>query len=133
MKLLLDSHSLLWAVVQPRRLGSAARKAIAYTENEVAVSSVTFWEIALKHTLGKLDLKGITPQDLPGIAEEHGFVLRPLSGRTAASFHRLPRIDAHRDPFDRMLVWQALEEGRTLVSRDRAMRGYEHLGLELLW
>ena len=133
MKLLLDSHSLLWAVVQPRRLGSMAKKAIVSKGNEVAVSSVTFWEIALKHSLGKLELDGISPQDLPEIAEEHAFIICPLSGRTAASFHRLPRIEAHRDPFDRMLVWQALEEGRTLVSRDRAMRDYEHLGLELLW
>jgi len=133
VKLLLDSHSFLWAIQEPKRLGGAARKALGLKANEVAVSSVNFWEIALKYSLGKLKLKGIEPGDLPEIAREHDFTICSLSGETAATFHNLPRIPDHRDPFDRMLVWQAMQDGWTLVSRDGAMEPYREFGLDLLW
>lgn len=96
------------------------------------VSSVSLWEIALKLSLGKLELQGIAAADLPRIASEHDFTLCALSAETAASFD-LPRNHDHRDPFDRMLVWQAMRESAVLVSRDRAMASYEAFGLRLLW
>ena len=99
-------------------------KPVTSKANEIAVSSVTFLEIALEQSIGKLAMESFEPEALPGIAGEHGFVLCPLSPGTAASFHRLARLNDHRDPFDRTLVWQAIREGWTLVSRDRSMSAF---------
>jgi PIN domain nuclease of toxin-antitoxin system len=133
VKLLLDSHSFLWAMQQPRRLSATARAALGSKQNAVAVSSVCFWEISLKCSLGRLVLEGTLPANLPAVAVEHEFMLHPLNAETAASIGQLPRLPEHRDPFDRMLVWQAIRERWTLVSRDGAMAPYAAHGLELLW
>ena len=97
------------------------------------VSTVSFWEISLKASIGKLGLTGISPDEIPGYALSMGLTFLPLAADTASTFHQLPRIGKHRDPFDRMLVWQAIREDLVLVSRDRAMSSYETCGLSLVW
>jgi PIN domain nuclease of toxin-antitoxin system len=129
---LLDTHSLLWAAFEPRRLGLLARQTLKNPESSVHVSSVSFWEISLKFALGKLELHNCSPESLPEAAGRMGFTLIPLDPETAASFHRLPRTP-HRDPFDRMLIWQAIQQGLTLVSRDKDVADYAQYGLRTLW
>lgn len=133
MKLLLDTHVLLWALISPERLSENARAALTAPENSVQVSAVTFWEIALKHRLGKLHLEGVSPGELPEAAERQGFRLLPLDPRLAAGFAELPEIPKHRDPFDRMLIWQALSLNHILVSRDRKIETDALPGLSVLW
>lgn len=132
MRLLLDSHAFLWVVMAPEKLGKRARNALSSPGNEAFVSAVTFWELSLKYSLGKLSLEGITPKDLPQIAISAGFSLLPMESENAASFHLLPRI-AHKDPFDRMLVWQAIHGEMHLLSKDQAFKEYEEYGLNLIW
>jgi PIN domain nuclease of toxin-antitoxin system len=132
VKLLLDSHAFLWAVIAPEKLSKKARSALSTPGNEAFVSAITFWELSLKHSLGKLILKGISPEELPKVAEEAGFTLLPLDPHHAAEYHRLPKL-GHKDPFDRMLVWQAIRSDATILSKDPEIKGYSDHGLKLLW
>lgn len=133
MKLLLDTHALLWSIIEPDMLSAAARTTIADPSSQVLISAVSFWEISIKTALGKLRLEGVTPEQLVDAAQQQGFDLLPLDPRLAASFSRLPIDPQHRDPFDRMLVWQAISLGYTLVSRDRKIAANSQAGLRVLW
>ena len=129
---LLDTHSFLWAVIEPERLSSKLRRTIADPANEIHLSTVSFWEISLKFALGKLELSGCTPDDLVRIARDMGLDIVAPSAEEAAGFHRLPR-KAHKDPFDRMLIWQCLQRDWAFLSRDRALDDYRALGLKTVW
>jgi PIN domain nuclease of toxin-antitoxin system len=129
---LLDTHTFLWSVTAPERLSAAMRGAIADPANEMHVSTITFWEIALKFSLGKLRISGCTPEDLVGAGRQMGLTISAPTPEESAGFHRLPRI-AHQDPFDRMLIWQCLQRGWMLITRDRGMDEYQALGLQTRW
>lgn len=133
MNLLLDTCSILWGLQEPKRLSSPARKALEDPEHRILVSSVSFWEISLKYALGKLEMEGAEPGDFPEFVEAQGWEILPLEGSTAAGFNRIPKRKNHKDPFDRMLVWIAMESNLCLVSRDHAMQEYEAEGLKILW
>ena len=116
MNLLLDTHALLWWV-GGESLSTEAASAIADPENLVCVSAASVWEIGIKEALGKLSVEG----DLDGILAED-FEPIPITFDDARRAGALPRH--HRDPFDRMLVAQALGRELTLVSRDSRMDPY---------
>jgi PIN domain nuclease of toxin-antitoxin system len=127
VKLLLDTHVILWALAEPRRLAEPARLAIIDGAHEVAVSAVSVWEIAIKQSLGKLDLPGPVDPWLIAAVESLGATWLSIDAVDAAAVARLPAH--HRDPFDRMLVAQA-QRGYTLVSHDRRFAAY---GIAVLW
>jgi PIN domain nuclease of toxin-antitoxin system len=102
-------------------------------ENVVFVGPLCYWEISLKLGLGKLDLPGTDPAELPAAAARLGFSEAPLAADIMATYHRLPRHPEHRDPFDRMLVWHAIQRRLTLLSRDRRLAFYRPHGLEFEW
>jgi PIN domain nuclease of toxin-antitoxin system len=124
---------LLFALADSKRLSASAANFLRDRQNEVFVSVVSFWELSLKVSLGKLSLSGISPDQVPGYALSMGLTFLPLAADTACTFHQLPKIGKHRDPFDRILVWQAIREDLVLISRDRAMNSYETRGLSLVW
>lgn len=133
MSFLLDTHAFIWSVMDPRKLGGKSRAVLADSSNDVLVSAVTFWEIALKTGIGKLTLKGCTPETLLRAAQDQEFQLLPLSPEDACAFHRLPKT-AHKDPFDRMLIWQAIRGRHTLITRDAGIRhSYRPHRLATLW
>jgi PIN domain nuclease of toxin-antitoxin system len=132
MSLLLDTPVLLWALLSPEKLSKTAIGAIEEPGSEVLVSVLTFWEISLKFSLGKIELKGIDPEDLPEAVEASRFSLIDVTPQEAASFHPLPKR-AHKNPFDRLLIWQAIQRNHTLVSRDRKIRQCVDCGLTHLW
>lgn len=132
MTALLDTHAFLWAAFEPRKLSARARELIEDPANDIAVSSISLWEVSLKYSLGKLQLDGCTPDDLPDAAGAMGVAVIAPTAREFSAFHKLPRL-AHRDPFDRMMVWQCLSNDWTLVTRDSAAPEYEKLGLRTLW
>ena len=132
MNCLLDTHTFLWAAMSPQRLSQDAQAIILEVANDIYVSVVTFWEVSLKFALGKIDLRGITPEDLPDAATQMGFVLLTLTPQDASTFHQLPRFQ-HKDPFDRMLAWQAIRQNLTLVSKDSALQQYQTHGLRVVW
>ncbi|MEP6885901.1 MAG: type II toxin-antitoxin system VapC family toxin [Gammaproteobacteria bacterium] len=129
---LLDTHSFLWAVVAPEKLSAKMRAVIADPANEIHVSTISFWEIALKYSLGKLQMSGCSPEDLVGIGRQMGLTISAPSAEESAGFHRLPRVQ-HKDPFDRMLVWLCLQRRWTLITRDRHLGDYRSLGLLAAW
>ncbi|MGG7054051.1 type II toxin-antitoxin system VapC family toxin [Nitrosomonas sp. ANs5] len=128
---LLDTHSLLWSIWQPEKLGAQALAVLENTNNPVFVSSISLWEISLKYSLGKLNL-GCKPSDLLPIMDEMGFERMILSFEEAALFYQLPRI-AHKDPFDRMLIWQAISNDLVLISKDGHFGQYNQFGLQVIW
>lgn len=122
MKLLLDTHALLWAATSPASLSAEARDLIEDGANEVFVSVVTAWEIALKQSLGKLQLAKPAEVWLPEVLRRSGFEVLPVEMPAALRVRSLPWH--HRDPFDRLLVAQSLEGGFRFVTRDPALRTY---------
>jgi PIN domain nuclease of toxin-antitoxin system len=118
MMLLLDTHVLLWWLVDPKQLSRAARKAIQDGANPVYISAAVAWEIAIKKALGKLD----APDDLEDAMEANRFLSLPITIPHALAVRSLPHH--HRDPFDRMLIAQALHEGLRLVTRDSEIAKY---------
>lgn len=132
MNYLIDTHCFLWSLFSPDKLSRRVSGVLKDGKNSIHVSAVSFWEIAIKHAIGKLTLTGISPAQLPASARAANYELLPLNPDEAASFHGLP-INAHRDPFDRMLVWQAIERSMTLLSRDETLAQYREQGLRIDW
>lgn len=121
MNLLLDTHVVIWALAEPDRLSAAARRALGDPENEVVVSAVTALEIAVKQSLGKITLPGPAESWLEPAVREVGFGVIPVSFADALRVRALPWH--HRDPFDRLLVAQALG-GYTLCTHDEQLGAY---------
>jgi len=122
MKLLLDTHVVLWSATDPDRLTPEARAALEDGTHEALVSIVTAWEIALKQSLGTLDLAKPAEQWLPEVLKRTGYEVAELTLSSALRVRGLAWH--HRDPFDRLLIAQALDQGYTLVSRDSAFDAY---------
>lgn len=122
MTLLLDTHVLLWWLDDSPRLGARARAAIADPDNTVWVSAATAWEIAIKTGLGRLDMNEPPQEVLPREIEHGGFRPLAISMEHALAVRTLP--PHHRDPFDRLLIAQAMAEDLRLVTADRAFARY---------
>ena len=125
MRLLLDSHAFLWWLAADASLPAAARSAIAEPTNVVYVSAATVWEIAIKTSIGRIELDDA---DLAAEISVNDFAELAITARHAQEAGALPRH--HDDPFDRMLVAQARLESLTCVTRDTAFRRY---GVSTLW
>lgn len=123
MRLLLDTHVLLWALEPDQRLGSRARTIIDSRESSVWVSAVVAWEIAIKFALGRLRLTSPPQISLPAVIKEGGYLTLDITVAHGFAAGALPPI--HADPFDRMLVAQARIEGLTLLTADPTIRQYD--------
>ena len=119
MRLLLDTHILLWWAAADRRLAKDIRAAIASPDADVLVSAATFWELAIKQQLGRID---IDLADLRASVAADGFAELPVAIATTLRLQDLP--DRHRDPFDRLLIAQAIESAAQLVTRDEQILAY---------
>jgi PIN domain nuclease of toxin-antitoxin system len=121
VKLLVDTHLLLWAAGQPNRLSAAARRLLNDQSNELLFSAASIWEIAIKNTLGRDDFK-VEPRLLRRGLLDNGWVELPITGQHAVGIDGLPPV--HKDPFDRLLLAQALSEGITLLTSDVNLTRY---------
>jgi PIN domain nuclease of toxin-antitoxin system len=121
MKLLLDTHLLLWAAGMPERLSAAARELLNDPRNELLFSAASLWEIAIKNSLGRGDFR-VAPRLLRRGLLDHGYVELPITSQHAVSIDSLPPI--HTDPFDRLLLAQALSEGILLLTGDAQLARY---------
>ena len=122
MKILLDTCEFLWLVTGDTKLSSSVAAAVRDPQNQVFLSTVSFWEISVKHSLGKLTLPASPAQFIPLQREKHLIVPLSLDESAVAQLSSLPTL--HRDPFDRMLICQALAHGLTLASSDSLVRQY---------
>lgn len=127
MKLLLDTHALLWFAAGDRRLSRRARAAMERNDAELHISTVSVWEMAIKSSLGRLRLAQTVDRYVAEKITE-GFRLTSVTWAQAAAVEQLPFH--HRDPFDRLLVAQALAERCPLVSRDKVFGKY---GVDVIW
>lgn len=127
MRVLLDTHSLLWLITGDASLPTNARNVARSTSNACFVSAASLWEISIKHSIGKVHVKtGL--EHIFDLIRQTGFDLLPISERHMLASAKLPFH--HRDPFDRMLIAQASCEGLTLMSRDPVFASY---GAQVVW
>ena len=124
MRILLDTHVLVWALDQPTRLPSDVREALESPENQVLFSVASIWELAIKSALGRPDFR-YTAAGILVTALETGFIEVPITSVAAVKVASLPIH--HRDPFDRLLVAQALVEPAILYTADPQLEPYSEL------
>lgn len=132
MKYLLDTHTFLWTVFEPEKISAKVKALITNPENAVYVSLVSFWEISLKYSLGKLHLENISPGEFPDIARTMDLEIMEIDAHDVATFHELPRI-GHRDPFDRLIIRQAIRRKTPIVTKDNEFKLYKPYGLRIVW
>jgi PIN domain nuclease of toxin-antitoxin system len=128
VKLLLDTQVFLWMVGGSTRMPAAVRDQVVAGDSEVWLSAASVWELAVKQGLGRIELPAPAAEFASAERIRHRVAPLPLDESSAAHLPKLP--DLHRDPFDRMLVCQAIEHELTLVSADRILRRYP---IKTLW
>ena len=128
MRTLLDTHAFLWWIADSGRLSDTARRAIENDADTIFVSAASAWEITTKHRIGKLAQAGAVALDVTGTIAGQGFEELAITVDDAARAGQLP--GPHRDPFDRMLIAQAMARNLAIVSVDRRFDGY---GVHRLW
>lgn len=121
MKILLDTHLLLWAAGQPARLPAKARALLSDARNQLVFSPASLWEIAIKRGLGRDDFQ-VDPRVLRRSLIDNGYEELAITGEHAVAVDGLPAI--HKDPFDRLLVAQSMVEGITLLTTDVLVARY---------
>jgi PIN domain nuclease of toxin-antitoxin system len=121
VKLLLDTHILLWAAGEPEKLSAAARQLLNDPDHELLFSAASLWEITIKRTLGRDDFR-VEPRLLRRGLLDNGYEELAVTSQHAVSVEGLPPL--HKDPFDRLLLAQALSEGITLVTADATLAAY---------
>jgi PIN domain nuclease of toxin-antitoxin system len=122
VRLLLDTHALLWWLAGDQALSDAAREAIADADNEVFVSAASAWEIATKYRLGRLPGAAVIAADIAGAVASQGFTELPINIRAGQTAGGLPPI--HKNPFDRMLIAQAVTADLVIVSNEALFNAY---------
>ncbi len=121
MKYLLDTHLLLWAAGQPERLSTDARSMLENTANQLLFSAASLWEVSIKNGLGRNDFS-VNPRLLRRGLLDNGYLELPITSEHTVSLDNLPLI--HKDPFDRLLIVQAMVEGITLLTSDALVARY---------
>ncbi|AEF84746.1 PIN domain protein [Treponema primitia ZAS-2] len=133
MKLLLDSHTLLWSIGKSDELSKKVIQELEDTNNDILVSAVSLWELALKQSIGKLVLSSFDIKDIPYYCKKMGFELIPLNPVEALESFALAQKEKHKDPFDRMLIYQCIRNNYIFVSRDTKNELYKKDGLKYIW
>jgi PIN domain nuclease of toxin-antitoxin system len=132
MNYLVDTHCLIWSLLDPQKMAPAHRAVLVDATSPKFVSKISYWEIALKFGLGKLQLKGISPERLLKVAAEAGYEIFDITEDDLATSYQLPTSKVHKDPFDRLLVWQCIRNDLVFVSDDKRLKEYVKHGLKLV-
>jgi PIN domain nuclease of toxin-antitoxin system len=127
---LLDTHYMLWCIAASQNLSKKVKEVITDPNNSIIVSTISFWEVSLKSSLDKLEITGFAPENLPEACLKMGFEIVVLSPEDSSTYHRLKAI-YHKDPFDRMLIWQAIQSNYTMISVDKNVKKYMSEGLKV--
>jgi PIN domain nuclease of toxin-antitoxin system len=129
---LVDTHILIWFIFNSEKLSKKAAEILVEPDNLIFVSAVNYWEISIKYQKEKLNLGKFTPQELEKIILNFGFEQIPLTIEEASSLFKL-QANYHKDPFDRMLIWQAIKNDFTLISDDENVKKYASESLKVIW
>lgn len=130
MKILIDTHYLLWSFIDTSKINKGIYKKLLVDENEVYYSQASLWEISIKYNLGKLVLKGMKPEEFYTEIENSYLQCREFRNDELISFYKLP-IE-HKDPFDRIMIWQSIKSDYYFLSIDMQMEKYRKYGLKVL-
>ena len=133
MDYLIDTHVFIWALLDTKKIPKKTFKILEDENNNIFISPISFWEIAIKHQSKKLELKGINVLQLPHIARQINFSVLAPQTYDYVSIGHIPLKENHHDPFDRMLIQQAIRNNLILISKDEKFRQYEENGLQLMW
>ena len=131
MNYLVDTHYLLWSLIDPSQIGKHVKQILTDAQTSKYVSKISLWEIALKYSIGKLKLEATTPEGVLTASRESGFKIIDISEDDIATSYLLPFVENHRDPLDRLIVWQCIRNNIVLLSADVRLRGYKQHGLKL--
>lgn len=133
MKYLIDTHVFIWSFMEQNKLSKKVHDILEDTRNKVYISPISFWEMAIKIQNGKMSIGKINPMHLPHIAEQFNFELINPEPYDYVSIFQVPKKENHHDPFDRMLIQQAIRNDLVLLSKDDKFKQYEENGLQLMW
>ena len=133
MDYLIDTHIFIWFMMEPEKLSKRVFKIMTNEESKIYISPISFWEMAIKHQSKKLNLGTINPLHLPHIAEQYDFTVLNPEPYDYVSIATVPQKENHHDPFDRMLIQQAIRNNLVLLSADEKFQQYEENGLQLMW
>lgn len=128
---LLDTPILLWSLFEPEKLSSEIKQIIQKQENDICISQISIWEISLKYSIGKLKTGNLLPDELEKEITENNYRILPIITADLFDFYKLP-VATHKDPFDRMIIWQCIKNGYTLLTRDRKFEEYLEYGLKYI-
>jgi PIN domain nuclease of toxin-antitoxin system len=132
MKYILDTHVFLWSIANTKELSKDVIKVIKNPDNEIYISSVTLWEIAIKTRIGKLDIEGTSIDEIPSIIEKLEYSQISMTSEDALAYINLKET-THKDPFDRMLIWQCMSRNMIMISKDTEFQKFVPFGLKLFW
>jgi PIN domain nuclease of toxin-antitoxin system len=130
MKYLVDTHILLWSFIEPARLSENVQKILLNETNDIYYSPINLWEISIKYGLGKLKLDGLTPEEFFDELTSSYYKCKHVEEINIVSGYNLPLH--HKDPFDRLLIWDAIKSGTVFISADEAVSLYRDEGLNLV-
>ena len=133
MDYLIDTHVFIWFMMEPEKISQKVLDIITNESNRICISPISFWEMAIKHQSKKLDLGKMNIIHLPHIAEQFDFELLTPEPYDYVSIAQVPYKENHHDPFDRMLIQQAIRNNLVLLSKDEKFQQYEENGLQLMW
>ena len=133
MRYLVDTHVLLWAIMESYKLPKKILEILEDETNSIFVSPISYWEIAIKHQNKKLNLGKLNILHIPHIAEQLDFSILNPEPYDFISIAQIPQKENHHDPFDRMLIQQAIRNNLILISKNEKFPQYEENGLQLLW
>lgn len=130
MNILLDTHYVLWVLMDDTLLSKQDKELILNQDNRIIVSTISLLEISIKYNIGRLSLNNIEPAQIPQLLDNYGYEISNLTPATAATFYQLPS-DIHKDPFDRLLIWESIQLNYSLLTRDSKVKTYQQYGLVL--
>jgi PIN domain nuclease of toxin-antitoxin system len=131
-KFLLDTHILLWLMFNVKQVPKPLLDILAKKENLLYISAVSLWEISIKYKLGKLDIGNYTPLELMLLCKEYNIIVIDLKAEETSTLYKL-EATYHKDPFDRILIWQAIQNNYTFITDDKNIKLYKSEGLKTIW
>lgn len=131
MTYLLDTHTIIWMLCDTKKLSEKVISILQDGENKLYVSSISLWEISIKFKIGKMEIQGIMPDEFLKVMLKQDISILPLDAEMASTYYKLD--NKHKDPFDLMLAWQAINYEIPLMSKDKCFKEFKVNGLELVW
>lgn len=131
MNYLLDTHVIIWMLCDTKKLSNKVISILQDGNNKIYISAVSLWEISIKFKIGKIEIQGMTLDGFLKVILKQDAEIIPLDAEIAATYYKLDVL--HKDPFDLMLAWQAINYEIQLITKDKSFTEFKKNGLEIIW